>query len=589
MLSEEEELGRGGGFPRRRLVIDSFSYLDYKEVFGFRTHIAAQLIPSWVQYHDFRRLQAYTIYESYCRNISHIWTNHPYDELSRNRREYGDPSTIVNQILASLIGDDQTLSIPQADGMNPDDAAIEQRNVLKQWMDDESFILKMIECERHAVKLGDGVYVLGWDEKKQRPRLRVYNPGFYFPVLEEGQEEDFPDKVHIAWEFEEYLDENQSTERCIKKVRRKTWELVTLAGGETRNYKWNLDPSNQTVLYTDGTWLLQDYNGTIQDLDPQNGSYTAYEKDLEIDFIPVVHIPCFVSDTGEEHFGKSALAEVLQILDDLVATDTDLQAASSTTGTPPIALSGASAPKNEDGTIASYGPGTVWETGDGTATVIDTSHSLDALTNYKNDLLSRLAVNSHVPEALLGRIKPNEVPSGISLTLSFAPHSSMIREMRLIRADRYGLLVKFVARFFQQNGDLFDIFPGTIHFGSFLPSDRTETQVLVTNLLNAKAISLETAVRMLMNAGYPIEDATDEINAIIENDFDSADKLLTVTGDIQLVRDRLGLPALPEDIINPPAPAPAPLPPGPVPGPGQPPGLPPTVPQPAPVPPPPPR
>jgi len=561
-----------------RIFLDSWSYLDYKEVFGYRTGPAAQLIPGWVGDH-YRRLQAYTILESYCRNVAHLWLRHPIDEQSYSRREYGDPSTIVNQILASLIGDKQTLSIPMAEGEEPDETAMEQHDVLSQWMDDEGISLKIVECERHSVKLGDGVYVLGWDADKERPRLRVYNPGFYFPVLEEHSEEEFPDKVHIAWEYEEK--NNYAVNGIIKKVRRKTWELVDL--DSPRMYPWNLKPSTKTVLYTDATWFLENASGQIETLEPTKAIYDHDHEDLEIDFIPVVHIPCFVSDSGEEHFGKSALAEVLQIFDDLVATDTDLQAASATTGTPPIALSGASAPKDEDGNIRSYGPGTVWETGDGTATVIDTSHSLDALTTYKNDLLSRLAVNSHVPEALLGRIKPNEVPSGISLTLSFAPHTAMINEMRLIRHYKYSLLMKFVARYFLQNADLAEIFPASIRFGSFLPADKTEAQVLVTNLLAAKAISPETAIRILMYAGFPIDDAAEEIQDIQANDFDAADKMLTVTGDVEEVRKRLGMSGLPPTIRNAP-PAPAPVPPGPVPGPTQPPGLPPTVPQSPPVP-----
>lgn len=568
-----------------RIFLDSWSYLDYKEVFGYRTQAGAQLIPSWVGPYNFRRLQAYIILESYCRNVAHLWLRHPIDEAAYSRREYGDPSTIVNQILASLIGDQQTVSMPMAEGDDAEDAALEVMDVLQAWMQNESVVLKIIECERHAVKLGDGVYVLGWDADKERPRLRVYNPGFYFPVLDEHSEEEFPNKVHIAWEFEEPND--YAANKVIKKVRRKTWELVTIPDGTTRLYPWNLKPSNQTVLYTDATWLLENSAGEIEDLDPYKATYDDNQRDLEIDFIPVVHIPCFVSDSGEEHFGKSALAEVLQIFDDLVATDTDLQAASATTGTPPIALSGASAPKDDDGNIRSYGPGTVWETGDGTATVIDTSHSLDALTQYKNDLLSRLAVNSHVPEALLGRIKPNEVPSGISLTLSFAPHTSMIREMRLIRTAKYAKLLKFAQRLFLQNGDISDVYDSTIKFGSFLPADRSEALTLVTGLLTAKAISLETAIRILMEAGFPIDNAAEEIQDITENDFAAADLLLTVTGDIQLVRKRLGLPALPPDLINAPAPAPLPLPgatPGPNPGGGAPAGLPATAPHPGPVP-----
>ncbi|MFJ5534004.1 hypothetical protein [Streptomyces sp. NPDC093261] len=53
-----------------------------------------------------------------------------------------------------------------------------------------------------------------------------------------------------------------------------------------------------------------------------------------VDFIPVVHIPNTIPDVGE-HWGKSTLATVLQLLDELAATDTDSASASATTGTPP--------------------------------------------------------------------------------------------------------------------------------------------------------------------------------------------------------------------------------------------------------------
>lgn len=570
-----------------QIRLDTWSYLDFKRKFQFG-HTGGgpenALLPMWVGGH-LRRLMAYVILESYYKNVGRLWIGegtNVFDEHHASRREYGDPKTIVDQIVASLIGETQTLSIPDAEGTDADPDAQDQHDTLSQWMQDENLAIKIVQCERQSVKLGDGVYALGWDDEKERPRLRVYDPGFYFPVLDEDDEEEFPNKVHIAWEFEEW--DPNDPRRMIRKVRRKTWELVDLPNGGTALYPWNTKRSTKTVMFSDATWNLNDLRGKIENLDLNRAVFDVDRQDLGIDFIPVIHIPCRVNENEPEHFGTSALAAVLQVFDDLVSTDTDLQAASATTGTPPIALSGASAPKDSEGNVRSYGPGTVWETGDGTATVIDTSHSLDALTAYKNDLLSRLAVNSHVPEALLGRIKPNEVPSGIALTLSFTPHTSMIREMRLLRHSKYALMMKFVSRFFQQNGDLADVFPATIKFGSYLPSDQTETQTLVQNLLNAKAISRETAIRMLMEAGFPIDDAVTELNAIQANDFDGADKLLTATGDVPATREYLQMEPLSADILAAPAPAPAPLPPGPAPGPIPPAGLPETVPQPAPTP-----
>lgn len=551
-----------------RIFIDNWSYLDFKSTFGFRNHVSQQLIPGWVGWH-YRRIQAYTILESYYRNVARLWLEID-EEAKYNRREYGDPATVVDQIMASLLGDRQHISILDAEGESPDTAAQEQLDVLNNWAKDERFYQKMIECERNACKLGDGVYVLGWSDKVKRPRLRVYNPGFYFPVLDpagDPETDDWPKKVHIAYEYD--LPNEYDTARMLRAVRRITWELRDIPEEEaSRNYPWNTEPSRESVYYTDATFYLEAGSFDIAMEIPTNARYTAQDEDLAIDFIPIVHIPCQVAE--EDHFGRSVLSPVLQVFDDLVSTDTDLQAASATTGTPPIALSGASAPKDEHGQIKSYGPGTIWETGDGTATVVDTSHSLDALLDYGKQLKSRVATNSHVPEALLGTIKPNEVPSGIAITLSFAPHTSMIREMRLVRDQKYALLMKFVSRFFMKNDDIADVFDANVVFGSFLPADKQEALTLVQGLLAGKAISPETAIKILMMAGFPIEDASEELRLIQENDFTGANELLNATGDAEAVREYLGLPALPAEMLAPPAPGN--LPPGPPPP--APPGLP---------------
>ncbi|MER6031845.1 hypothetical protein [Streptomyces sp. NPDC001851] len=54
--------------------------------------------------------------------------------------------------------------------------------------------------------------------------------------------------------------------------------------------------------------------------------------------------------------------------------------------------------------------------------------------------------------------------------------------------------------------------------------------------------SLETAVRMLQEAGYPIEDIAEEIERIQKRAFDQAARLADATGDNGVVREYLGLP-----------------------------------------------
>ena len=121
----------------------------------------------------------------------------------------------------------------------------------------------------------------------------------------------------------------------------------------------------------------------------------------------------------------------------------------------------------------------------------------------------------------MGRIKPSEVPSGIALWLSFSPHSSMVEEMRDIRRVKYGLLLKFVGRMYQLNG----VLPTTlddieIRFGSYLPADEKETMDMLVNASNSKSsfMSLALRVRMLEEAGFPIEDAQEEVRRIMEED-----------------------------------------------------------------------
>lgn len=55
-------------------------------------------------------------------------------------------------------------------------------------------------------------------------------------------------------------------------------------------------------------------------------------------------------------------------------------------------------------------------------------------------------------------------------------------------------------------------------------------------------LSLETAIRMLVDAGYPIEDAQEEVQRIQKRAFDAAARLADATGDNDVVRAYLGLP-----------------------------------------------
>lgn len=609
----------------REIIFDAWTPISFKRHFGNRMQIGEGVgfrPPDWAGIEHFRRLQAYAILRAYQDNAGREFFAGNRLEIN-DRREYGDAALLVETVVNALLGEDQQIVTEGAEELaleeppdpqtadaagnsvpppTPDpeeeaqrrsaEAAMALQDFLRDWAKDERLGLKMIETERLAVGLGDGVYSLGWSPDKKRPRLRVWDPAFYFPVLTDSNEDDYPERVHIAWEIPEDPNEPLGT-RC--RIRRITWELGdiepatregtlqrllgsgdqlfagdsrTALGQIQRQYPWNDAPSTETCYYTDATWMIDKANHSIDDLTEATAIYEVdadgqpiKRQDLHIDFIPVVHVPNTVSLLN--HYGRSLVATVLQILDDLSSADTDLSAASATTGHPILALSGATVARDQKGrSMLTYRPGEILETGDGKMDVLDTSKALAALMDYIEFLLKRLSTNSRVSEALLGRIKPSEVPSGVALQLGFGPTDALVRGMRLVRAEKYPLMLKFAHRLFlaaQAAGDdVGEVPPEWMHteivMGSFLPQDQAAAVTQVTALYAAKSVSIETAIRMLMNAGIPIESVLEEIDRIQERDFESANSLLDATGDKAAVAEFLGMPE------PPPAPEPPPIP-----------------------------
>ena len=563
------------------LIFDQYTPLSFKAAIGESDRPGiAWTAPTWVGDEARRRLQAYKLLQAYLDNASREFIGDSDPESRARHREYGDAALIRDTTLAALLGVDVHIATDGAADFDPDDeeadpdpdaeAAFDFQDWVQDWATKERFRLKLMEAERTSVGLGDAVYTLGYSPEKERVRLRVWDPGFYFPVLDDGNEDDYPRTVHIAWELPR--DEDRPGEL---KIRRLTWRLGGIrpvvdvsgpipsvrpgpgdgtdrrTGRITRNYAWNDKPAFETCYFSDGTWTLDNVDKWgVARLADEDGVYqTQYNErtgefeeirdlDLRIDFIPVVHVPNTVAIAN--HFGQSTLSRVLQILDDLSNADTDMQAAAATSGRPVMALEGGSLGNR----VATYEPGEVWEVGGGKLTVIDTTSSLAALQGLVDALWRRLSSNSRIPESLLGRVAPSEVPSGVALALSFGPLSSMIDEMRLSRADKYPLLFKFVHRMSQ--AALLPEVPAeyletTLDFGPFLPSDKDGIATTVAALLQAKAIGRNTAVRWLKSAGWDVETVSDEVSDIQAIDFEGAGAILDLTGDVQAAIDYLGL------------------------------------------------
>ncbi|WP_367132911.1 MULTISPECIES: hypothetical protein [Streptomyces] len=558
------------GLPR--FLIDAWSWLNYKPVMAAahdgRPHraLAPEIQATWLPDEAVRRLAAYKLLAAYDSNQAGELATYAGNEDASERREFGDPSAFVDTTLAHVLGKSQQIVVPGAEHAKDPEAtpdavaAAHLQQQLRDWAEAELLPLRMQACERKAVLLGDGLYLLAWDPEKGRARLRTCDPGMYFPVLEDDADPgDYPRRVHLAWELPE------DPKRGIKaRLRRVTYELGPIeattdpsaparsapgaapdpggfvpqpaAGGDRydaatgavhRVYPWSAGrPSPWTCYLTDAEWLLEDlrHGHTLDDLPLDKAHFRTRTDgallrrlDLRIDFLPLVHISNSIQDG--EHFGQSTLAKVMQTLDELAETDTDSARASATTGAPIIALAGAHGEVDRitgRSKPLAVGPGTVYQLADGgRMDVLDTSSQLAELRARVEEIRDRAAVNARLPAVSLGTVDPSDVPSGYALQLSLGPLDSLVDSMRLARAHKYSLLLKMVQRLHQagqaEGWPAGEQPPARLIFGPHTPTDRAAILDEVVKGVGAGVFSLETGIRMLQDAGYPIEDIREEV------------------------------------------------------------------------------
>jgi hypothetical protein len=584
------------------VLIDVWSWLNYKPAMASPRKLGgplAELAASWIPDEDLRRLAAYKLLAAYDQNqAGQIAAATTGDDSALERRELGDPSKLIDTVLGYLLGSEQTIVVPGAEHADDEQPpagaqeAAEAQQRLREWAEKELLTLRMQQTERSAVRCGDAVYTLAWEPSKGRVLLRSYDPGFYFPEWPEDGELDaaeFPRRVHFAWELPE--NPAKGLKARVRRITyelgpigaatkpgttrdgmpRREWiygtdgELVLIVGDKldpdtgriTRTYPWVPDkPSGVTCYLTDAEWLLDDLKGShdVYNLPEDKAAYRIRSDgevldrlDLMIDFIPVVHITNSIPEPGE-HWGRSALAPVAQALDELAATDTDASAASSTTGSPVISVSGArlgvdrSTGQPKPITLTA---GSVFQLADGgRMDVLNTAQQLAELRERTDHLIDRVAVNSRITSAGLGTLDPTAVPSGYALQLALGPLDSLVASMRLARAHKYMLLLRMAYRLHQAG----HVWPAgetplaRIVFGPHTPTDRAAVLDEVVKGYTAGVFSLETAVRMLMDAGYPIEDPSQEIERIQSRAFEEAARLADASGDNAAVRRYLGLP-----------------------------------------------
>lgn len=591
----------------RQIAIHAWSWLNYKPVYSDamgmpnrRAFPEAQAM--WVPAEDERRLAAYKLLSAYDHNQAAEIAEVVDGAGARDRREFGDPSMFIDTLVANVLGREQKIVVPGAEqtaaaetGAASVAMAERVQDLLRDWAKAELLPMRLQQCERKTVALGDGVYRMAWDPAKRRPTLRVTDPGFYFPVI--GEDDDggeYPRRVHFAWELP--ADPKRGLEARLRRI---TYELdwirpLTVAGidetgtravralppppeptagddadteeptGPTltpgdiiepasgaiaRQYAWNDEPSYFTCYLTDATWVIGDLKGNIDvdSLPPAGATYATRSDgevldhlDLLIDFIPVIHVPNTVPP-AEEHWGQSSLAKALQVFDELAGSDTDSARASATTGLPMLAVSGVTDPRQE----LAASPGMVFKLGDaGKLSAVDTSGALAELRNHVNDLKDRASTIVRLPAVSLGTLNPSEVPSGFAMQISLGPLDSLIGSMRLAREHKEQLLLKFAQRLYMagQHPDWVGVTPqdALLVRGPYTPTDKAAVLEQVANGVEKGVLSLETGVRMLTDAGFPIDDVEKEIVQIESRQFEQARFLADALGNPDEVADFLG-------------------------------------------------
>ena len=445
-----------------------------------------------------------------------------------------------------------------------------RQHALRTWADRVLLRLALDEAEHDTVGLGDAVIVL-WPRPGDWPTVQVYDPGMYFPEIPaNGDQVDYPGAVHLAWEFE--ADDGGTTKRF---VRRLTWQLVPIVatkitegpdgamawvgpdgvplpegeplvlpehermrddGHIERTVPWGDEPTTTTCIYSDATWRLEDVQaGKPYALEWDNAAYVTEDRyDLGVDFIPVIHRPN--TSTGRDHFGRSIFDLAASLFDDLATVDRLTMSAAQYLGKPTIGVKGI-----DPGPGTQTVPGVMLGLGEkGALDVLDLSSGIEQLMTLNERLQDRLGVNLGIGE-LTGRT--GSTTSGVHLLLELAPAITVVGNARMVREPKDSLLLKFAQRMAQVAGVL-EAGPtptARLRYGSFLPIDQAQTATAVAALLQAHAISTQTAVAMLVAAGLPISDAHAEVERIYAEDTEAAKNVADATGSEQGAADRLGV------------------------------------------------
>lgn len=523
----------------------------------------------WVPEEHENRLRQYAFFRALHENA--------YGELFKDPakrkklREYGDYSLVVDTSRDAVLGDQVGIDVPGADD-EANAGAVARRLMLQQWAKRERWASRLYMGETDAAAVGDAVYEIR--AEGDRITLRAHDPESFFPVWKNSVG-DF-DEAYLAWEERntgQYLPtqpanltdlRNRDGEDVLYVAHYRTVDRATAAALGVR---FGGDDDRQEVALVSAAWYrIKKRDGTpargfafLEKLADEVRADGTPVKDSDTGFEtpPLWYVPN-LEQTGQP-WGKPEGASVFQALIDAAQDHTDLKENTFYNAFPPLYDENPPAPQavrrpGEPATpnqgTTPYKPGTIYN--GRKLGAVDLSNGNALLLEHERFLIDKVLTNTRTTHIAAGLVKPNEVPSGAALLIGMMPLVSKTMPKRIIREDKLGLMLKHVIRWHRRHGNPADFdfselnaapgatvtledgeqptgesaagWPAGIFeredarplFGNIIPIDRKQVSEMVRDLLGAGAISDVTAVAMLMAAGFPIDDATEEVERLKE-------------------------------------------------------------------------
>jgi hypothetical protein len=456
-------------------------------------------LPRWVPNEDRRRLKAYEVLDK----LFYLDDDGPDTQIDMRRVRLGAVPYAIQVLRDLTVGGKQHIKVRGADAEGADTTLANTQKSLEDWARRSKLFPKIQHGEETASRLGDVFYRIrvGRWRGKNDVKLDVIHPSFVFPTYNADEELS---SVTLLWEEVHHTD---GVEKTV--LYRDTYRIVDDTVRETAGwYEFKRVPSLDD--------LKLDRYDTTPDGTPIN------DLDLGIPVIPIYHLTNFYTDSG---FGQSDLAFVTDLCEEINATDTDLAAAASLLGIPPLVVAGLKGRvKDGESTKSSIevGAGKVYtvDTQGGKVEYLDNSLLLKCLTEYGDRMETKLFRGLRLGKLFSGQTDNiRDIESAGALKTLLASLYARIDQKRTVRETFYSDLLDGVREMHNRlNAEKLSGEALSLQFGNVVPLDNAQDLHILSEAWNSGKgfLSAETAARMGQKAGTGVSDVDAEAKRVKE-------------------------------------------------------------------------